>query len=472
MKESNRKPDEIWVDKGSEFYNNSFKKWLKDNDIEMHLTNNEGKSVIAERFIRTLKNKIYKYMTSISKNLYIDKLDDIVKKYNSTYHTSIKMKPVDVKDNTYIDFKKEVNDKNPKFKVGDHVRISKYKNIFAKGYMPNWLEEIFIIKKIKNTVPWTYVLNDLNGEEIFGIFYENELQKTKQNEFRIEKVIKKKGDKLYVKWKDYDNSLNSWIDKKDKKKKKKSQYFPKLYEPFGGDINVTVDLSNYATKDNIKNIIHVDTSSFALKTNLANLKTEVDKLDIDKLATVPVDLSKLSNVVKNDVVKKTVYDKLVAKVDNIDTSGLVKKTDYNTKITEIEGKIPDISGLATKTALTAIENKIPSISGLAKKTDYNTKIIENENKLNNHNHDKYVATSEFNTLAANVFNARLVQANLITKTDFDAKLSSLNRKIIADKTKHFLNDNDLCYYRGKQYFDEGSGKQNYLVFLPISKILN
>ena len=130
----------------------------------MYSTNNKGKSVIAERFIRTLKNKIYKYMTSISKNVYIDKLDDIVKKYNNTYHTSIKMKPVDIKDNTHIDFKKEVNEKNPKFKVGDHVRISKYKNNFAKGYMSNWSEEIFIIKKIKNTVPWTYVINDLNGE--------------------------------------------------------------------------------------------------------------------------------------------------------------------------------------------------------------------------------------------------------------------------------------------------------------------
>ena len=113
------------------FYN-SFKKWLQDNDIVIYSTHNEGKSVIAERLIRKVKNKIYKYMTSISKNVYIDKLDDIIKKYNNTYHTSIKMKPVDVKDNTYIDFKKEVNDKNPKFKVGDHVRISKYKNIFAK----------------------------------------------------------------------------------------------------------------------------------------------------------------------------------------------------------------------------------------------------------------------------------------------------------------------------------------------------
>ena len=164
-------------------------------------------------------------MTSISKNVYIDKLDDIVRKCDSTYHTSIKMRPVDVKDNTYIDFKKEVNDKNPKFKIGDHVRISKYKNIFAKGYVSNWSEEIFIIKKVKNTVPWTYVINDLNGEEIIGTFYENELQKTDQKKFRIEKVLKKKGDKLYVKWKSYDHSFNSWIDKKTLYKM--SQYFPR-----------------------------------------------------------------------------------------------------------------------------------------------------------------------------------------------------------------------------------------------------
>ena len=125
------------------------------------------------------------------------------------------MKPIDVKDNTYIDFSKDVNDNDPKFKVGDHVRISKYKNIFAKDYTPNWSEEVFVIKKNKNTVPWTYVINDLNGEEITGIFYAKELQKIDQQEFRIEKVIKKKCDKLYVKWKGYDNSFNSWIDKKD-----------------------------------------------------------------------------------------------------------------------------------------------------------------------------------------------------------------------------------------------------------------
>ena len=150
---SEQKPNKIWVDKGSEFYNHSFKKRLKDNDIEMNSIHNEGKSVIAERFIRTLNNKIYKYLTAISKNVYIDKLDDIVNEYSNTYHRTIKMKPIDVKDNTYIDFEKEVNDKNPKFKVGGHVRISKYKKIFAKGYMPNLSEEVFISSKIKNTVP-------------------------------------------------------------------------------------------------------------------------------------------------------------------------------------------------------------------------------------------------------------------------------------------------------------------------------
>ena len=148
LKQLNRKPNKIWVDKGSEFYNVYFKKWLRDNDIVMYSTHNEGKSVVAEIFIRTLKSKIYKYMTSISKNVYIDKLDDIVDEYNNTYQTTIKMKPVDVKDNTYINADKEINNKDPKFRVGDRVRISKYKNIFATGYMPNWSEEVFVIKKV------------------------------------------------------------------------------------------------------------------------------------------------------------------------------------------------------------------------------------------------------------------------------------------------------------------------------------
>ena len=164
----------------------------------MYSTHNQGKSVVTERFIKTIKNKNYKYMTSISKNVYIDKLDDIVNEYNNTYHRTIKMKPIDVKDNTYIDFGKEVNDNDPKFKVGDHVRISKYKNIFAKCFTPNWSEEVLVIKEVKNTVPLIYVINDLNDAEIIGTFYENELQKTNQEEFRSVKVIKKKGNKLYL----------------------------------------------------------------------------------------------------------------------------------------------------------------------------------------------------------------------------------------------------------------------------------
>ena len=146
----------------------------------MYSIHNKGKSVVAERFIRTLKNKIFKHMTAISKNVSFDVLDDTVNKYNNTVYRTIRMKPIVVKDNTYVDSKKEVNDKNPKFKVGDHVRISNFKSIFAKGYIPNWSGEGFVASKIKNTVPWTYVINDLNGEEITGIFYEKELQKTNQ----------------------------------------------------------------------------------------------------------------------------------------------------------------------------------------------------------------------------------------------------------------------------------------------------
>ena len=212
---SKRKPSKIWTDQGSEFYNTHFKKWLRDNNIEMYSIHSEGKSVVAERFIRTLKNKIYKHMTANSKNVYFDVLDDIVGEYNNTYHKTIKMKPIDLKSDSFVEYNEKSNEKDLKFKVGDYVRISKYKNIFAKGYAPNWSEEIFIITQIKNTVPWTYVINDVNGEEIVGSFYRKELQKTNQKEFKIEKVIKRKGNKLYLKWKGYDNSFNSWIDKKD-----------------------------------------------------------------------------------------------------------------------------------------------------------------------------------------------------------------------------------------------------------------
>ena len=161
----------IWdeSDKGSEFYNRSMELWLEKDAIEMK----EGRSADAERLIRILKNKICKYMTSISKNVYIDKLDDIGNRYNNTHHRTIKMKAVNVKSSTYNDFNKENDNEDPKFKVGDHVSVLKYKNVLAKGYV---LGYVFVIKKVKNTVPWT--VSDLKGEEIVWTFYEKELQKT------------------------------------------------------------------------------------------------------------------------------------------------------------------------------------------------------------------------------------------------------------------------------------------------------
>ena len=152
---------------------------------------------VAERFIRTLKSKIFKNMTAFSKNVYFDALDDIVHEYNNKVHRTTKMKPIDVTDDSYAEYNEDFNKKDPKFKVGDHVRISKYKNIFAKGYPPNW-SEVFV-SKIKPAVPWTYMISDLNDELITRSFYEKELQKTSLEKFRIEKVLKRKGDKLYVK---------------------------------------------------------------------------------------------------------------------------------------------------------------------------------------------------------------------------------------------------------------------------------
>ena len=178
IKQSNsRKPNKIWGDQGSEFYNNVFNKWLSDNDVIMYSTYNESKSVVAEGFIRTLKNKLYKHTTAIGKNVYYDVLDDVVNEYNSNKHSTIKMKPIDVIDNkrVYID---EHNEKDSIFKVGDRVRIYKFKNIFTKGYIPNWSKEIFIVDEINDTVPYTYNLKDLNDEEIIGSFYDKELQKS------------------------------------------------------------------------------------------------------------------------------------------------------------------------------------------------------------------------------------------------------------------------------------------------------
>ena len=277
-------------------------------------------------------------------------------------------------------------------------------------------------------------------KNIIGTFSEKEVQKIDQQESGIEKVIKTKGDKLYVKWKGYDNSFNSWIDKKDLLKM--SQYFPKPYELFGGDINVKVDLSNYATKTDLKNVSNVDVSNFALKSNLASLKTEVYKLDIDKLVPIPVDLSKLSDVVKNDVVKKTEYNKLVSKLNSIyttnfvkknkyqkdgsdfedkiskihkkipDVNGCVKKADINSKISEVEGKIPSISDLTTNSELIAVENKIRDVNSLVKKTKFNTKITEIEGKIPD------VSSLATNSALTAVENKIPDVTSLITKTRF------------------------------------------------------
>ena len=255
-----------------------------------------------------------------------------------------------------------------------------------------------------------------------------------------------------------------------------SEYFPNPLRSCRENINVRVDLSNYATKADIKNITHVDTSDFALKTNLANLKTEVDKLDIDKLRPLLHDVSKLSNVVTNEVVKKSTYDKLVAKLNNIDTSGfllttkydadktklenkipdtngLVKKTNYNTKITELENQIPDISNLATKAALTTVENKIPDISNLATKTLVNkvANIIPDINNL---------ATK---TALTTVENKITDISSLVKKSDYNRKITEFENNIKK------LEAYDSSYYNGKKYFDQEDGTQSYLVFLPKRK---
>ena len=213
-----RKPEKMWVDKGKEFYNKDVKAL-----IELYSTENEEKSSVVERWIRTMKEKMWKYFTDSNTNVYIDILPDLVNDYNNTRHSSIKMTPVEAskKKNELTVWRNlypgclKIHDINPKFSEGDKVRISKKKKTFEKGYTTRWTEEIFTIKEIKHTSPVTYKIADLNGEEIDGTFYEPELQKTNQQLFRIEKVIEKGKDKSLVKWKGYPNNFNSWVDNKD-----------------------------------------------------------------------------------------------------------------------------------------------------------------------------------------------------------------------------------------------------------------
>ena len=343
------------------------------------------------------------------------------------------------------------------------------------------------------------------------------MQKTNQKKFRIEEVIKRKADKLCVKWKGCNSPFNSWIDKKDIVQM--SQDFPKP-NSLGANVKVELNLSNYATKTDIKNATGADTSSFAKKidlassksdvnkldiddsknipTNLSNLKSKVDKLDVDKLVPVPVDLSKLSDVVKNDVVEKDVYN---AKMKNIegkvpDNTNLPTNASLNAKINEVKGEIPSITNLTTTAALTIVENKIPNVSNLVKKTVYNTKTNEIEKKITDHDHsNKYITTPEFNKLTAQNFATRLKQVNLasksditnlVNKTDFDNKLLSFNKIINSNKTKHVLAENELnelskkvkllstkdySFFLGRIYFTNDDGLQNMFVYQPTYNVI-
>ena len=218
FKESGRRPDKLWTDKGREFFN----KDVRDL-VYLYATENEEKSSIAERWIRTMKEKMFKYFTDNNTYNYIDALPELVEDYNNTVHSSTKLTPTDASKeeneltvwrNLYPD-RYKTSRLNPKFSVGDKVRITKKKKDFEKGYTARWTEEIFTIKEIRETNPITYKLEDLQGEEIKGTFYEPELQKTEQQIYRIEKIIKKEKGRSFVKWKGYSDKFNSWVDNKD-----------------------------------------------------------------------------------------------------------------------------------------------------------------------------------------------------------------------------------------------------------------
>ena len=224
FKSSKRKPQMLWTDKGSEFVSKHFKDFLKRNSIRLYHTENEEKSSVVERWNRTMKTRMWKMFTTNNNTVYWDKLDKLVNDYNNTKHSSIKMTPVEaskkknekiVRSNLYGN---SIKPDKSKFVVGDYVRISKYKRlVFDKGYTPNWTEEIFVIDKVLPTKPVTYRIVDLMGEEIKGSFYNQELQKTKQQTFRIEKIIRRDNKKkmALVKWSGYPDKFNSWISSKD-----------------------------------------------------------------------------------------------------------------------------------------------------------------------------------------------------------------------------------------------------------------
>ena len=222
------KPKKLWVDKGKEYYNKNMLDLLANNNIEIYSTENEEKSSVCERWNRTIKEKMYKRFTMQNNTVYIEILPKILASYNNSKNRSIGMTPNQARKpqnygkvyfNLYGDLTESHEShesQKPTFKIGDTVRISKYKRkTFDKGYTPNWTEEVFVISEIQPTDPITYKIKDLNGEEIKGTFYREELQKTDQTIYRIEKVIRKTKDKALVKWKGYPAEFNSWIPLKD-----------------------------------------------------------------------------------------------------------------------------------------------------------------------------------------------------------------------------------------------------------------
>nr|AUH25525.1 INT [Spodoptera frugiperda]DAC81443.1 TPA_asm: integrase [Spodoptera moth adintovirus 1] len=221
--DSHRKPDNLQTDMGTEFYNNAFQALMKTYKINHYSSFSTKKASIVERLIKTIKNKLYKYFSLHGNYKWLGKpLEVTLESYNNTKHRTIKLKPIDVcKSNEQI-IKENILKANkhvsipykPKFKIGDYVRISKYKHNFEKGYTPNWSTELFTVKKINNTIPVTYHIQDQRKQAILGTFYEQELQKSNYpGVYLIEKVLRKKGKKLYVKWLGLNNNENSWIDK-------------------------------------------------------------------------------------------------------------------------------------------------------------------------------------------------------------------------------------------------------------------
>ena len=227
VKQSSRIPKHLWVDKGLEFYNKYVGGWLKQNGIIMYSTFSEHKSVVVERFNRTLKEMMWKRFTAENTRNWIDMLDALMHQYNNRIHSTIGMTPVKAsqRKNEYkvleniVDKTKPVLRNKPKFKVGDKVRISRIKTIFEKGYLPNWSEELYLVNKVQNTIPVTYKLKDTLGELLEGSFYQDELQRSQQEVYRVEKVIRKKKingvEHALIKWSGYSEKHNQWIPLKE-----------------------------------------------------------------------------------------------------------------------------------------------------------------------------------------------------------------------------------------------------------------